>query len=262
MNRRHFLSTSSALAPLLAGATSGAATSVGAARPMLIELRRYRLLRSGASRFGRFVEEALVPALGRAGHGPVGVFDVSLGADSPTLHLLVPHADAASVASLPDRLEADPEYRRSAAALLALPASDPPYQRCHSSLIATVPTCPAIERPLGNPGRIFELRTYRSHSEPASLKKIAMFEVEGELAIFRRVGLHPVFFGRDLVGEGLPSLTYLLGFADSASREKAWAAFAADPEWQRIRALPGYADAEIVSGITAVLLRPAAGSQI
>jgi hypothetical protein len=124
---------------------------------------------------------------------------------------------------------------------------------------------PAVERPAGpaaGPGRIFELRTYRSHSEAASRRKIEMFEAGGELAIFRRVGLKTVFFARDLVGEGLPSLTYMVVFADAAAREKAWAAFREDPEWLRLRSVPRYADGEIVSNIQATLLRPADFSQV
>jgi hypothetical protein len=47
-----------------------------------------------------------------------------------------------------------------------------------------------------------------------------------------------------------------------AAREKSWGAFVNDPEWKKLRATPGYSDAEIVSNITTVLLRPAAYSQI
>ena len=78
--------------------------------------------------------------------------------------------------------------------------------------------------------------------------------------IFARLGLHTVCFGRDLVGAGLPSLTYLLAFADVAAREKAWAAFREDPEWVKLRDQPAYAD--IVSGIDAALLRPTDYSQL
>jgi hypothetical protein len=81
-----------------------------------------------------------------------------------------------------------------------------------------------------------------------------MFEAGGELAIFARLGMHTVFFARDLVGAGLPSLTYMLAFADVAAREKAWAAFRDDAEWVKLRDQPVYAD--IVSGIDATLLRP------
>jgi hypothetical protein len=216
-----------------------------------------------AARFAAHAKDALVPALGRAGISPVGAWNVSFGADSPTLHLLLPHAGADSLVTLEPRLAADPEYRSAAASFLALPPSDPPFERCDSSLHAAVPTLPGIEKPAGtaaSASRVFELRTYRSPSEPAGRKKIEMFEAGGELAIFRRLGLHTVFFGRDLVGAGLPSLTYMLAFADVAAREKAWAAFREEPAWVKLRDQPSYAD--IVSGIDAALLRPTDYSQL
>ena len=54
----------------------------------------------------------------------------------------------------------------------------------------------------------------------------------------------------------------MLVFADAATREKNWDVFRQDPEWLKLRGQPGYADAEIVSGITSTILRPADGSQI
>ena len=87
-----------------------------------------------------------------------------------------------------------------------------------------------------------------------------MFETGGELALFRRVGLQVVFMGRDVAGAGLPSLTYMLVFADAAAREKAWAAFRDHPEWVKMRDDPRYADT--VSRIDSVLLRPTEYSQL
>jgi hypothetical protein len=269
MERRSFIAASTAAA-VTATATladaAGAAQGSAPGRPLLLELRRYRLHTGAmASRFSGYVKDALLPALGRAGIGPVGAFNVALGADSPTLHLLLPHTSADSVVTLSDRLDADANYRKAAAELLALPSGDPPYLRCDSSLHTGVPTLPGVDKPPAAsavPGRLFELRTYRSHSEAASRKKIDMFEAQGELALFKRLGMHTVFFARDLVGAGLPSLTYMLVFADAAARDKAWSTFGADPEWKRLRALPGYGDAEVVSGITAALLRPTDYSQI
>lgn len=216
-----------------------------------------------AARFSAYAKDALVPALGRAGISPVGAWNVSFGPQSPTLHLLIPHANADSVVTLDARLARDAEYGRAAQSFLALPPSDPPFERCDSSLLAAVATLPGVRKPEGpaaSPSRVFELRTYRSPSEPAGRRKIEMFEAGGELAIFARLGLHTVFFGRDLVGGGLPSLTYMCAFADVAARERAWAAFREDPEWIKLRDQPVYAD--IVSGIDATLLRPADYSQI
>lgn len=266
MERRAFLAGSITTGVLAgqAGAELLTDATVRGGASALIELRRYRL-RNGpmAARFGAYAKDALVPALGRAGIAPVGAWNVALGSDSPTLHLLVPHRDAASLATLDTRVTQDPEYRRAAASLLALPPSDPPFVRCDSSLVATVPTLPGVQKPSGAAAaasRVFELRTYRSPSEAAGLRKIEMFEAGGELAIFARLGLATVFFGRDLVGAGLPSLTYMLVFADVAAREKAWAAFREDAEWVKLRDQPVYAD--IVSGIDMALLRPTEYSQL
>jgi hypothetical protein len=268
MERRVFLaaSTTAALANSrdVAGEPRDGAAPAPGGKPLLLELRRYRL-RSGPqqARFSAYAKEALVPALGRAGIAPIGAWTVSFGSNSPTLHLLLPHQDAESLLALESRLAADADYGKAAASLLALPAADPPFERCDSSLIGAVPTAPGVERPAGEAAgasRVFELRTYRSPSETAGRRKIEMFEAGGELSIFRRLGMHTVFFGRDLVGSGLPSLTYLLAFADMAAREKAWAAFRDDAGWVKLRDQPVYAD--IVSAIDATILRPTDYSQI
>jgi hypothetical protein len=269
MERRAFLaaSTAAAMTPgTLAGASPAATQGPGgAARPLVYELRRYRLhTGTMASRLGAYLKDAFVPALGRLGMGPVGLFSVAVG-EGPIVHVLIPHKDANSALTLVDRLSADAEYVKAAAPLRGLPSGDPPYVRVDSSLHAAVPTFPGIEKPEGaaaGPSRLFELRTYRSHSVLGHRKKVEMFEQGGELAIFKRVGLTTVFFARDVVGTGLPSLTYMLVFADAATREKSWDVFRQDPEWLKLRAQPGYADAEIVSGITSTILRPAEGSQI
>lgn len=265
MERRAFLAASGAAALGGAAHVEGGAGGEGpaAAEVRLLELRRYRL-RSGAlaARFAAYAKDALVPALVRAGLQPVGAWNVAMGPESPTVHLLVPHPDAASVATLAGRLQADEEYRKAAASTLVLPP-EPPYLACDVSLHAGVPTLPGVEAPTGalaGKDRLFELRTYRSATEAAHLRKVEMFEAGGELALFRRVGLAPVFFGRDLAGSGLPSLTYMVVFADAAAREKAWATFREHPEWVKMRDDPRYADT--VSSIDSSLLRPTEYSQV
>jgi hypothetical protein len=265
MERRAFLSASTAamLVNPVSAADAGAAGAPGPdASPLLLELRRYRL-RNGpmAARFSAYAKDALVPALGRAGIAPVGAWSTSLGSDTPTLHLLLPHKDLASVVTLDARLLADADYSKAAASFLALPPSDPPFERCDSSLVGAAPSQPGIDKPSGDAAsRVYELRTYHSPGEPAGRRKIEMFEAGGELAIFRRLGFHVVFFGRDLVGGGLPCLTYMLAFADMAARERLWAAFRDDPAWLRLRDQPQNLD--IVSGIDASILRATDYSQV
>ena len=267
MERRAFLaaSTAAALTSTEALAGGAAAAQAGAsARPQILELRRYRLRQGAlAARFAAYAKDALVPALGRAGLASVGAWNVAAGPDQPSVHLLLPHPDAESVVTLAARLDGDAEYRKAAGSSLALPPADPPYVSCDVSLHAAVPTKPAVEKPAGDtagPARIFELRTYRSATEAASRRKIEMFEAGGELALFARLGLQTVFFARDLAAAGLPSLTYMVVFADGAAREKAWAAFGSHPEWVKMRDDPRYA--QTVSTIDSALLRPTEYSQL
>lgn len=254
------------------GAAVGSALRVEQAqaqakRPQLLELRHYRL-RIGPmqARFNDYAKNVLVPALNRAGIKPVGAFNVSIGPNSPTVSLLLPHPNAESVVRLDGgMLENDAEYRKGVASVRALPPTDPLMIRIESSLMEAFESVPEVVAPSG-PGaaasRVFELRTYESHGRTASRKKMEMFEKGGEIAIFKRLGMAPVFFGRDIIGTRLPSLTYMLVFADMAARDKGWADFGRDPEWEKLRVQPGYSNAEILSGTNVSLLRPTDYSQL
>ena len=105
------------------------------------------------------------------------------------------------------------------------------------------------------------MRISESPGVKAGQKKIEMFNT-AELAIFRKTGLNPVFFGESLIGTKMPNLTYMVGFENADAQTAAWDTFRADPEWLELRARPEYADKEIVSGITNIVLNPAECSQI
>ena len=269
MKRREFVKSSIA-APLVAGSMSlssfgGGAQDGGGPRPEYYELRLYHLKRGPqVKRINDFFRDVALPAMTRNGLGPIGVFDVLTGPDSPTLYMLIPHKSLDSVATASARVNADAEYQKAGAGFINAPPTDPGYSRIESSLMVAFDGMPRLEVPAaaaGNKPRIFELRTYESHSKKANKKKIEMFH-RGEIGIFRRSGLQPVFFGETLIGTKLPNLTYMVSFENLAAREKNWAAFAADPEWKKLSGLPEYTDSEIVSNITNMFLRPTAYSQI
>jgi hypothetical protein len=267
MNRRDFL-VSSMAATGVAGLHAGDSMPQSQPPPpqAYYELRRYEL-RAGpmVDRMHEYLKTVSVPAHNRAGVRPVGAFTPVYGALSPAIYFLLAYPTIQDFAGLSSRLEADQEYRKAAEAHANLPATDPAYLRIHSQLMAATTFMPALEIPAaaeGNKPRIFELRTYESHSLRARRLKLQMFGELGELPIFRRTGLRPVFFGNNLIGDRLPSFTYMLTFDDMAAREKNWAAFIDDPEWKTLRSKPGYTDPEIVSNITSIILRPTAYSQV
>jgi hypothetical protein len=268
MDRRTFLASSVGAAGIGAMAASADAQTGGgtAAAREIYELRHYHL-RGGPmlDRMHEYLKNVSIPAMNRAGVRTVGAFSPQFGPDTPSIFLLVAYPSLAEFGGLAAKLEADEEYKRAAEAHAALPASDPAYVRIDSRLSIATTFMPRVEVPAqatGNKPRLFELRTYESHSKRASRKKLEMFGSLGELAIFRRTGLVPVFFSGNLIGDRLPSLTYMLVFDDMAARERNWGVFAGDPEWKTLRSKAGYTDPEIVSNITSVILRPTAYSQI
>lgn len=213
-------------------------------------------------RFDGFYRDVAVPAWNRAGVATVGVFDLAVGPDAPTKYVLLPFKSLAALAAAREKFESDPEVQK--AEFTNVPPTDPAYVRKESSLLRAFTGLPKLEVPAQageKKPRLFELRTYEAHSRKASRKKVEMFNV-GEIAIFRRAGLQPVFFAETLVGAKLPNLSYLLVFDDMAAHDRNWAAFGADPEWKKLSTTPGYTNAEILTNITNVFLRPTAYSQI
>jgi hypothetical protein len=259
MQRRSFIQAS------LATVCSATATGpvVGAERPggFMYELRSYSLKTAKQPVLEAYLSKAFIPTLKRFGIGPVGVF-VDKGEREPlAVHVLTVYPSIDQVATLSTRLSADEEYLKAAREYLAASARDPVYSRIESSLLVPIDGMPRLEKPDTSKPRLLNLRIYESHNERAAKKKIEMFN-KGELAIFRRVGLTPVLFGETVVGPAMPNLTYLLVFPDDAGREAAWSRFRDDPEWKKLRAIPEYADKEIVSRITNKILSPTAFSEI
>lgn len=228
-----------------------------------IELRRYHLLPGAKQRaFMDFVGAAAIPAMNRAGVAKVGAFTIVYGENAPTLLLALVHPSLESVVTLRERLAADAEYARAGSAVLDAPMSDPAFVRVESSLLRAFASMPAVEPSAAvgtKTSRIYELRTYESHNDKAALNKLKMFNA-GEVPIFRRTGLTPVFFGETVVGAKMPSLNYMLTFPDMAARDAAWSAFSKDPDWKTLSGDPQYKDN--VSAISDIILRPTPYSQI
>jgi len=261
MKRREFLAAGCAVGAVpLAGLSLGAEKCDKDQPKQLYELRLYRLeSEEQKKRLADFFCKAAIPALNRAGAKPVGVFELLEG-ESHDLFVLLPFGCCEAVVSLTDKLMADEQYLKAGAEVLDAPKDDPAYRRVESSLLLAFDHIPKLEQPVKGKGRIFQLRIYEAHSVKKGQKKIEMFNEGGELALFRKVGMNPVFFGEALVGSRIPNLTYMLGFESMEAKEAAWKAFLGHPEWDKLKKDPQYADT--VSNITNIMLRPAGCSQI
>jgi len=264
VKRRDFLAASCLASTVPLTAMAAADPSPSGGNPQYFEFRGYNIFTGPKKRLvGDFLKNVQIPALNRLGIGPIGVFNVKYGENKPWLYVLLPHPSLESVVTLSERLLADATFVESGAEFLDAPVSDPAYIRVESSLRVAFDGMPQLQVPTQtaeNKPRIFELRTYESRSIKVGKKKIEMFHEGGEIAIFKNVGMQPVFFSERLIGPKLPCLDYMLAFDDMAARDAAWGRFSADPDWHKLRQDPQYADT--VSNITDIILRPTGFSQI
>jgi hypothetical protein len=264
MKRREFLTQSSiAGAAMLSGAAVGEARA-DAARQEYYEFRVYEMPTGNRKAVLQdYLSKAAIPAWNRIGVKPVGAFTVVSGANALRLYVLVPYPDLDAFQSAPARLAADAEYQQAAAPYLSASIDNPAYTRYDSWLLRAFKNVPRVRVPAETgekKPRLFELRIYESHSETAALKKIEMFNEGGEIGIFDRIGLRPVFFGQTLAGQRQPNLVYLTVHADMAAREKTWDVFRNDDAWKKLSADPAFANT--VSATTVAFLRPTEYSQI
>jgi hypothetical protein len=269
MKRREFLAATSLAALASVSGADGAETKEKQRQPrtrgsrsrrQLYELRHYSIKsKDKQKQVLEHLKDAEIPALNRMRVEQVGVFTMLEG-DSADLYVLLVHNSIRSVVMVTSLIDADEQYKKAGAKLMDAPMSDPTYERIESSLLAAFTGIPKLEIPTKKDSRIFQLRIYENHNALAHKKKVEMFNTGGELAIFRKTGMAPVFFGQALIGSKLPNLTYMLGFDDMAAKDKAWGKFKVDPEWLKLKANEYYKDT--VSNITNIMLRPASCSQI
>jgi len=225
-----------------------------------LELRQYHMTDADArGRFEDFLGKAAIPAWNEAGVRQVGVF-AYLDDSSPDLFVLLPYASADQVVEVRRKAWAAILGNQEVADVVGAPKAKPAYQRIESRFMLAFDGVPEVQVPEKTEGRLFQLRTYESHSQAKAFKKVEMFNEGGELDIFRAVGMAPVFFGETLIGPNLPNLTYMLTFPDTDAQKTAWKKFLAHPKWKVLSKAAEYVDT--VSHITNIMLRPAACSQI
>jgi len=261
INRRKFLAVSgvAGLAPLGGLAAAAAGPSQGGRD--YYELQQYEVeTDEQKQRLDAYLRDAALPALNRLGIQPVGVFYPQ--EERSPIYVLLRHKSPEVLLTLVDKLLADPQFVQKGADVLEAIKASPGFKREETSLMLAIKGIPQLETPIKSPGRVFQLRIYEQPSIKTAKKKIEMFNDAGELDIFRRVGLNPVFFGETLIGAKMPNLTYMLVFNSREEQQANWKKFLADPKWLELRAMPEYMDKTIMSGVTNLLLKPADYSQI
>ncbi|MGC2662073.1 MAG: NIPSNAP family protein [Bryobacteraceae bacterium] len=255
---------------LLAGLAASALTTFEARADsntpqMFIELKTWKLRNSDedqGSRVSDFLDSGLFPALTRAGAKPVAALANLIAPDGPFYVTAVQYPSLSAMQDVLTKCAADDTYEQAMRKLGT--GTGLPFVRIESSLLHCFHAFPEAKIPedaANRPPRIFELRTYESQTLTTLQRKITMFN-GGEIGIFERLNMRPVFFGECIVGARQPCLTYMLSFDDLAAREKLWREFGSDLAWKRLSGPPEYKDAQIVANISNVILRPLAFSPV
>ncbi len=194
-----------------------------------MELKTWRLHNSEenqAARLADYLQTGLSPALSRAGAKLAGAFSNVIGQDGPYYVTLTEYQSLKAFQDAFAAVRADPVHERELEKLSS--GAGMPFVRVESSLLRSFDRMPSITYPDAEkrPPRIFELRTYESQSFVTLRRKVAMFN-NGEMQIFERLGMRPVFFGETIIGPKQPNLNYMLSYDDLAARDTLWHALAA-----------------------------------
>src|ERR1035437_9681695 len=131
-------------------------------------------------RVDKYLQQALLPALHKAGITKVGVFkpvetDTAFG---KLIYLLIPFKSAEQHLQLPQLLLNDSEYMSAGTDYLDAAFDNKPYNRIESIFLQAFPKFPDSRIPnLTTPHaeRIYELRSYESATEKLHLNKVQMF---------------------------------------------------------------------------------------
>lgn len=259
MHRREMLAALSAAS--LAGSAAGAANAANT----FLEIKTWRFHNSDEnqpSRVADYLEGGLGPALSRAGAKLAGAFSNVIGPDGPYYVTLAEYSSLRAMQQALATISGDEAHQKELQKLSS--GSGVPFVRVESSLLQSFDGMPAAAIPDAQekrPPRIFELRTYESQSFVTLARKISMFN-GGEMQIFQRLQMRPVFFGETIVGARQPNLMYMLSYDSLDARDNLWHAFGNDPAWKKLSSQPELKDSEIVANISNVILRPLTFSQI
>jgi hypothetical protein len=255
MNRRTFMTTMGAVS----AASAGHAAAEQKSGYFLLEHYYLRNSTQGP-RINEFMSQGLVPALAKFHAGPKIFLEALVAAHMPQYLVVLGLKSLDELTSMRARLREDAAYQKAFAAWES--GAEAPYEHYSQVLLKAAEFSPEI--PLSAQGaapRIFELRTYHS----PTWKQLAALNQRfsgSEIKIFHRCGVNPILYSETLVGPNMPNLTYLTPFADLASREKAWAAFGADPEWVKVRKESIDAHGQISSVMQISLFRAAPYSPV
>jgi hypothetical protein len=259
MQRRVFFQATGAT--MMSGMISAAAAPGAAPKYFLLEQFYLKNGEQGA-RIAKYLQGGVMEAAKRLRiPAPVAVLEALVAPHMPQVACVTPYASIDEMNGARKKRAEDGGYQAALADWER--GEEAPYEQYSEVLLEAAsyqPPLPA-ELPKQEAPRVFELRVYHSPTE-RQLKALHERFAGPEIQIFHRCGIRPLLYSSTLIGPNKPNLTYLTPFDSLAAREKAWAAFGADPEWVKVRAESIARHGQISSVIQIALYKAAAYSPL
>lgn len=226
---------------LVAAALAGHAADKPKPAPRdIYEFRAYTLNEGGdASLIHDYLKNALIPALERQGAGPVGVFEELEASEEPKLYVFIAYPTLNAWSSSSIKLNKDKAYQKAGKAYLDTPRENRAYQSIETNVLRAFSGFPHLTKTNTSKNRIFEYRTYISHSEQKHKLKVEMFN-KGEIDVFNNIGFTSIFYAQNIAGPNLPSLSYMTMFKDTDEQAMYWGKFKTDPGWAKLKVIERY----------------------
>jgi len=213
----------------------------------------------------KYLENAFLPAMHRAGVKKVGVFKpiADDAAAGTKIFVFIPIKKLDDIVKLEGKLAKDNAYQTAGSDYINALYDNPPYERIQSILIKAFEKMPNFYAPTFSTPKseqIYELRSYEGATEKVWKKKVEMFDEAGEVELFTKLKFNAVFYGEVVSGAAMPNLMYMTTFENMDSQKKHWDAFRVHPDWEKLKGLEEYKNT--VSHIDKWLMHPAEYSDI
>ncbi|MCX6619480.1 MAG: NIPSNAP family protein [Acidobacteria bacterium] len=246
------------MASLAAAAPATAAPADKRTRYYVLE--QY-FLKNGSQpqRMQEFFSKSVIPALGKVHTGPKLFLEAVVAPHMPQVAAILGYESLDQILEVQGKVMQDPELAKAWREWELGP--EQPFESQSNTLLMAEQYSPEIEMGERKTPRLFELRVYHSPSWNHLFALHQRF-AGPETKIFHRCGIHPVLYTSTLFGQSVPNLTYLIPFESLAEREKAWAAFSADPEWIKVRKESVEKSGQVTSVIQISLYKAAAYSPV
>jgi hypothetical protein len=121
-------------------------------------------------------------------------------------------------------------------------------ERTHNIMLQPTPYSPEPKM-MGN---VQELRLY--DAMPGKMQRLHDRFANHTMGLFEKHGIANIGYWTETFGTS-NRLVYMLGYPSLADREKSWAAFVSDPDWQNVWA-ESEKDGTLVAKLSNIILRP------